>query len=207
MKAPLHRRTLLLAALAVLAAGPAGAVAASDMELGDPKAPVTVVEYASASCPHCARFNNDVFPEFRKKYADTGKVHYVLREVLTQPSSVAAAGFLLARCAGPKGYFPTLERFFQAQSRIYETGDAREVIRQVGAQSGLSEAKVDACLSDQAAIKALNDRVQVNAALNTQGFTPAFVINGKPLPPSDHETTLADLDAAIQPLLGPPRRR
>jgi protein-disulfide isomerase len=207
VKLPLQRRAVLLAALALLAAGPAAAAPTGDHELGNPKAPVTVVEYASASCPHCARFNNDVFPAFKKKYIDTGKVHYVLREVLTEPSEVAAAGFLLANCAGQGGYFATLDRFFHAQAEIYESGDAPKVLYAVGAQSGLPKAKVDACLTDKAALKALNDRTQVNAALNTQGFTPAFFIDGNPLPPSTHETDIADLDAAIQPLLGPKRRR
>src|SRR5665213_2186956 len=83
--------------------------------MGDPRAKVTVVEYASASCPHCARFNNDVFPAFKAKYIDTGKVRYVLREFLTEPVQVAAAGFLLARCAGKGKYFGALDDFFHGQ--------------------------------------------------------------------------------------------
>ena len=74
--------------------------AADDMTLGNPKAPVTVIEYASVSCPHCAAFNNDVFPTLKAKYIDTGKVFYVAREALTSDPSIAAAGFLTARCAG-----------------------------------------------------------------------------------------------------------
>ena len=97
-------RPLALAALAgalLLAACSRGpAPSAEDMTMGDPKAPVKMVEYASASCSHCATFNNTVFPEFKTKYIDTGKVHYTLKEFLTPPNERAAAGFLTARCAG-----------------------------------------------------------------------------------------------------------
>src|SRR5271170_7604643 len=83
-------------------------VTADDMSLGNPTAKVTVIEYASASCPHCARFNNDVFPAFKTKYIDSGRIHYVFREFLTPPVEVAAAGFLTARCAGKDKYFSVL---------------------------------------------------------------------------------------------------
>jgi protein-disulfide isomerase len=160
-----------------------------------------VVEYASASCPHCARFNNRVFPAFKKKYVDTGQVRYVLREYLTQPVQVAAAGFLLARCSGADKYFPTLDDFFRSQEELYQTGEARRVIVEVGSRAGLSEAQVDDCLGDEAALKALNARVQRYVENDKIESTPSFVINGKPLPRSDHEVNLADLDAAIGPLL------
>src|ERR1700759_4001989 len=76
------------------AAGPLLTTEADDMTMGSPHAPVTVIEYASASCPHCARFNNEVFPAFKAKYIDTGRVFYVFREFLTAPAEVAAASFL-----------------------------------------------------------------------------------------------------------------
>ncbi|MDB5447797.1 MAG: dsbA, partial [Phenylobacterium sp.] len=105
------RRILIAAAAAAALAlagchksGAAGS-AQGDMSLGPPDAKVKVVEYASASCSHCARFNNEVFPAFKAKYVDTGKVNYTLREFLTPPEEVAAAGFLLARCAGKDKYF------------------------------------------------------------------------------------------------------
>ena len=185
---------------------PASATAPDEMSLGKANAPVTVVEYASASCPHCARFNNDVFPDFRKKYVDTGKVHYVFREFLTQPVQVAAAGFLLARCAGPGKYFQVLDDYFHGQAKAYETGDVKSLILSSGAHAGLDETKVAACLSDQAAAEALNARVERYAKDEGVDFTPTFVVNGKKLPPLDHEVTLQDLDNAIQPLLGAKKR-
>ena len=76
-----------------------------------------VIEYASASCPHCARFDLEVFPTFKAKYVDTGKVSYTLKEFLTEPEVVAAGGFLLARCAGKGRYFPVLDAVFHSRTR------------------------------------------------------------------------------------------
>jgi protein-disulfide isomerase len=101
----IDRRTLLVSAAAATAAlaSPAQAitpVGPDDMVLGSASAPVTVIEYASASCPHCARWSIDVFPEFRRRFIQTGQVRYVMREFLTDPAELAAAGFLTARCGG-----------------------------------------------------------------------------------------------------------
>jgi len=174
------------------------------MTLGDPKAKVTVVEYASASCPHCARFNNQVFPAFKKKYIDTGKVFYVYREFLTDPVEVAAAGELLARCGGKDRYFAVLDDFFRGQAKAYETGDIRGLLLSAGAKAGLTEAQVSACLGDQAAAQALRTRVQHYAETEGVELTPTFKINGQKLPELDHEVVLTDLDAAIAPLLKSP---
>ncbi len=210
-----HRRTLLALAAALTLALPALAAPASsaqhatgladDMSLGSPTAKVTVVEYASASCPHCARFNNDVLPAFKKKYVDTGRVRYVFREFLTEPVQVAAAGFLLARCAGKARYFQVLDEFFHGQAHAYETGDIKTLILSAGGKAGLDEKKIQACLSDKTSADALNERVQRYASEDKVEFTPTFTVNGQKLPPLDHEVTLQDLDDAIQPVLNPAR--
>jgi protein-disulfide isomerase len=204
-------KALVLAAALFGLAAPAVARTAAplpdDMSLGNPHAKVTVVEYASASCPHCARFNNNVFPEFKKRYIDTGKVHYVLREYLTQPVEIAAAGFLLARCAGKDKYFRTLDEFFHGQEQMYQTGDAMALIIKVGTDAGLSNDQIKTCLSDDASQKALNDRVEKYATVDKVESTPTFVVNGVKLPESDHEVNLADLGAAIDPLLGKAKGR
>ena len=205
-----HRRILLALAAALVLASPALAAPAAasqptlapdDMSLGSAKAKVTVVEYASASCPHCARFNNNVLPAFRKKYVDTGKVRYVFREFLTEPVQVAAAGVLLARCAGKDKYFQVLDDFFQGQDEAYKTGDMKSLIVSTGAHAGLDEKKIDACFSDKSAIDALNARVKRYTTEDKVEYTPTFVIDGKKLRELDHEVTLQDLDDAIQPLL------
>src|SRR5580698_2861663 len=105
----LNRRHALIAAAALavatsaVAAGPI--IHPDDMSLGNPKAKIQVIEYASMACPHCGHFNETIFPTLKSKYIDTGKVRYTLKEMITQPETVAVAGFLIARCAGPDKYF------------------------------------------------------------------------------------------------------
>jgi protein-disulfide isomerase len=198
----LPSRRLALAAIAALAAAPALAATApkpqptaGDMSLGAPRAKVQVVEYASLSCPHCARFNNDVFPAFKAKYVDTGQVRYTLREMLTPPAQVAAAGFLMARCAGPSKYFKVVDEVFKSQSRWAQAdGDLKPIFLEIAKNNGLSEAQLDACLGDQAALAALKARVEsaVDAGVNS---TPTFFVNGKKV--GAGEMTLEQLDAAV----------
>ena len=96
---------VFFAGLVLAACNSGGAKGAGDeIGMGKPNAPVKVVEYASASCGHCATFNNEVFPAFKAKYIDTGIVYYEMREIITPPENFAAAAFLTARCAGPDKY-------------------------------------------------------------------------------------------------------
>ena len=196
----LNRRIIVLAAVAGLAlAGCSKAdgkgAATGDMTLGDPNAKVKVVEYASASCSHCARFNNDVFPEFKKKYIDTGKVHYTLKEFLTPPNQVAAAGFLMARCVGKDKYFTALDAVYHQQEEMFRTGDFRGVLLRIAQSMGVTEKQFDACITDEAAIKALNDRVEKVARDAKITATPTFDVNGKRV--KEGEVTMTELDAAI----------
>jgi protein-disulfide isomerase len=185
----------LLGAVALSACNKGGgAVTADDMRLGDPNAKVTVIEYASASCPHCARWNADVFPAFKAKYIDTNKVNYVFREFITPPPQLAAAGALLARCTGKDKYFSTLDAVFHAQEEIYQSGDIRGPLLRIAQASGMSEEQFNACVSDDTALKAFNARVQTYVQRDKITSTPTFVINGKKL---EGEQTLAGLDTAI----------
>ncbi|HEY1560189.1 MAG TPA: thioredoxin domain-containing protein [Caulobacteraceae bacterium] len=197
------RPPALAAALLALAAftlaacqkSSADAASADDMTLGNPKAPVTVIEYASLSCPHCAAFNNDVFPSFKAKYIDTGRINYVFREALTADPAIAAAGFLTARCAGKDKYFQVVDAIFHVPA-LHEgaQGDPHAILLQIAESAGLSEAKFNACIRDPAAQKALNDRWQGYVTNNQIEQTPTFVINGVT---SKGDMTLAQLDAAI----------
>ena len=152
---PLTRRLLtavaLTASMGVALAGCAkkDAISADDMSLGNPNAKVTVIEYASASCSHCARWNDEVFPAFKAKYIDTGKVNYVYREMLTPPAQVAAAAFLMARCAGKDKYFGVVDSVYRAQEEMFTTGQFREVLVRIAQSSGMDEAKFNACVSDE----------------------------------------------------------
>ena len=197
----LSRRFLLamagVAALSLAACnkgGGASGAASGDMTLGDPNAKVKMVEYASVTCSHCAAFNNDVFPAFKAKYIDTGKVHYTFRELLTPPEPTAAAGFLVARCAGKDKYFNVVDALFKNQQDIVVGGDPRGSLLRVAQSAGMTEPQFNACVEDSAALEALGKRVeQANAA--GVSSTPTFFINGKKV--KEGEMTLAELDAAV----------
>ena len=144
MRPVTRRLALALAAvsasglLAACGQGGAGATAsADDMVLGKADAPVTVVEYASITCSHCGAFHTTVFPDFKAKYIDTGQVKYVFREFLTPPNELAAAGFLIARCAGPDKYFGVIDALFYNQREMFQS-DPRAVLFRIGQSAGRS---------------------------------------------------------------------
>ncbi len=196
--------TGLALALTLAACNPASttnSVSAEDMTLGPANAPVTVIEYASASCSHCARWNQEVFPQFRARYIDTGRVRYVFREYLTPPQSMAAASFLLARCAGRDRYFQVVDAVFRDQERMITQNDIRGGLLRIAQGAGMTEAQFNTCITDTAATEALNQRVQRYEREARITGTPTFVVNGRTL---DGEQTLAQLDAAIAQASGQP---
>lgn len=175
------------------------------MAMGNPKAKVTMIEYASVACPVCAAFNNEVFPAFKKKYIDTGEVYYVSREALTGNPSLAASGFLLARCAGKDKYFQVTDAIYHAQDQIYEpdsenirAGVGRDILLNIAKQAGLNEDQFTKCVSDEASLKALNDRVEKFSQQDKIEYTPTFIVNGTRL---IGYQTMAKLDQTIQPML------
>ncbi|WP_297506376.1 thioredoxin domain-containing protein [uncultured Caulobacter sp.] len=196
-------RRLILVAAALLSVGlaacnkPQGSGAMpDDMDLGNKAAKVTVVEYASVGCPVCGRWQKEVYPAFKAKYIDTGKVHYVFREMLVGQGpeiQVASAGFLLARCAGKDKYFAVTDAIFAAQPGVFET--PRESLLDIAKSLGMSEDKFKACVLDEAQLKALNARVERNAKEHGVEFTPTFEINGKKMEPGYQ--ALDQIDAAI----------
>jgi protein-disulfide isomerase len=152
-------------------AGPAG-----DIMIGSDKAPVTVIEYASMTCPHCAHFEETTLPELKKRYIDTGKVRYVMREFPLD--ALAAAGFMLARCAGPDKYETVVETLFAKQAD-WVTQKPIEPLKAIAKQFGFTEESFDTCLANQ---KVLDDIQAVrDHAVNKLGVnsTPTFFINGK----------------------------
>jgi protein-disulfide isomerase len=187
------------ASVAVQARWPA---APGDMNLGNPNAPVHVVEYLSLTCPHCAHFNAETYPAFKAKYVDTGRVYYTIRELLTAPANVAAAGFLMARCGDGSHYFQVVDQVFKSQSR-WQEGSIKPIFVEIAKANGLTEDQFNACLTDDKAQAALEARI--NYAVNTdhvQG-TPTFFINGAALPNTE-VPDLAALDAAIAKALKAP---
>lgn len=152
-----------------------------DNAIGDPDAPVTIVEYASMTCPHCATFHNEVFAEFKATYIDTGQVYFVFREFPLDP--VAAAAAALARCApgGSEGYLAMVEILYQTQAAWSRSEDVAAALQAIGAQAGITPAQFEACLSNQAtvdAIYAVHDR-GIEFGVNA---TPTFFVNGARYP-------------------------
>ena len=147
-----------------------------DRVLGKEDAPVTVVEYASMTCPHCAHFHETTYPELKKRYIDTGKVRFIFREFPLDP--LAAGASMLARCADKEQFFPLIETLFQQQSKWAVEKPIPQLLA-IARQAGFSEEKFKACLSDQKMLDAMQaeqkratDKFQVNS-------TPTLFVNGK----------------------------
>jgi protein-disulfide isomerase len=177
-----------------------------DMSLGNPSAKITVVEYASVACPVCGRWYKEVWPAFKAKYIDTGKIHYTFREMLVGDNTevtIAASGFLLARCAGKDRYFQVVDAVFKSQPdpngaapnqpNLY--ADPKGVLTGIAKTFGFSDDQFNACITDSAALNALQARVANNAKIGQVDSTPTFVINGKAMDPGYQPLTA--LDAAI----------
>ena len=191
---------LLLLPAASMAARPA--IRPDDMTLGNARAKVVVVEYASLSCPHCARFHASVFPAFRKKYVDSGKVLFVYREYITSPAEVAVPATMLARCAGKDKYFQVVDRVFAAQDEMYKdgtVGGVHRILKREAAALGIDAARYQACISDEAAFEALKARIDRAGTEDKVEGTPTFDVNGvRVAVPLGKEMDLATLDAAIK---------
>lgn len=195
-----------VAAGALMAVAPAGAavkLAPGDMSLGNAKAPVHVVEYLSLTCPHCAEFHEQVFPAFKAKYIDTGRVYFTIRELLTAPANLGAAGFLMARCNGGGRYFQVVDQVFRSQSRWKPGAPIKPIFVEIAKANGMTEAQLDACLLDEKAQAALESRLAYATETDKVTGTPTFFVNGVLLP-NQHVPTLAELDAAIAKALKAP---
>ena len=149
-----------------------------DVTLGSDNAPVTIIEYASMTCPHCAHFSETTFPELKKRYIDTGKVRFIFREFPFD--KVAAAAFMLARCAGKDRYMAVVETLFAKQLE-WAVNEPRAPLENIAKQLGFTDETFKACLTNQ---KVLDDiEVVRNRAVQKLGVnsTPTFFINGKKL--------------------------
>jgi len=176
----------------------------SQYTLGAPTALVTVIEYFSDTCPHCAAFDALVFPYIRETYIGPGRVRYIFREALTPPPAISAAGFILARCAGEDQYLNVVEDIFRNQLKVVKPNTSREALLKIGSQAGLTDQQMQDCLSDDDALKAFRGRVDAAVAAGVEG-TPTFVFNGHMLMPGERiggsvylggELTKAQFDAA-----------
>lgn len=169
------------------------APAFGEMTLGPDTAKVTVIEYASATCPHCAAFYNETFGALKKEYIDTGKIRFVFREFPHQDAALAA--FMLARCAPKEKYFPLIDVFFTTQPEW--TQDPLAGLNKIAQQAGFTKESFDACMKNEAVAK---DILAVRTKAEGFGVTgiPTFFVNGERF---DGERKIEDFRAKIDPLL------
>lgn len=151
-----------------------------DMILGKVDAPVTVMEYASYTCPHCQNFHETVYPDFKKNYIDTGKVKFVYREVYFDKFGLWAA--MVARCGGPEKYFGISDLLYDTQKDWLASGEEAgisDALRKIGLKAGLTAEALDVCLNDKDMAKAMVAAYQANATNDKIEGTPSFIINGE----------------------------
>ena len=189
---------LISEAMAQSAADVAKPVSLPDMALGPASAAVTITEFASMTCPHCAAFTEKVFPKIKSEYIDTGKVRYIFREF---PLDIkAAAGSMLSRCIAKDDagkYFAVVDMLFKQQNEWVMKNTA-ETLTRIGKQAGLSQQQVEECLKDQALLdKIAADQKFANEVLKVNS-TPTFFINGEML---RGEQTFEEFSKKITPLL------
>ena len=168
--------------------------------IGNPNAAVTIVEYASVTCPACANWHQTVYPDLKDRYIDTGKVRYVFREFLAGAPDLADAGFMIALCAGEEDWFKNIKLQFDRQSQILtlaQQGQARQAYVSLAKSSGLSEDEFVQCMSNEDLREAYMDRMQSGIDAGVSG-TPAFIINGE----LKRVFTLESIEEQILPLLG-----
>ena len=189
---------LVTQAMAQSAADVAKPQSLPDMGLGPANATVTITEYASMTCPHCANFNETVFPKIKAAYIDTNKIRYVFREF---PLDIkAAAGSMLSRCIAKDDaakYFAVTDLLFRSQND-WAVKDTTQTLTRIGKQAGLSAQEVEACLKDQKLLdKIAADQKYASDVLKVDS-TPTFFINGEKI---KGETTIEEFEKRINPLL------
>lgn len=180
---------------AALAEGP---FLVPEMSMGDPNAPVKVVEYGMFTCPHCANFARQVFPLLKANYIDTGKVYFTFREVYFNRPSLWAA--MIARCAPEDRYFGIVDELFRTQSDwagVMDTDAMMQALYGIGRQAGLTDAAMDACVSDRAKAEALVKAFQDNAARDGIDATPTFLVNGEKQSNMDYGSFSALIDGLL----------
>lgn len=170
-----------------------------EMEQGNPDAAVTVYEFASFTCPHCANFHRDVYPQLKAEYIDTGLIRFIYREVYFDAYGLWAA--LVARCGGPMRYFGIAEILYTEQSewaRGADGGAVAESLRAIGRRAGMSDDELNACLTDRDMAMAMMQVYQNGVTEFGVRSTPSFVINGT----LHSNMSFAEFQAILDPLLG-----
>jgi len=192
----MNRRQMLLSSSAFIAGGlltlafPGGTAAIAqeaqidtssimEMQLGNPDAPVTVIEYASFTCPHCATFHQGPYKQLKADYIDTGKINFIYREVYFDRFGLWAS--MIARCGDAEKFFGITDLIYEKQSEWAQAGTPPQIadeLRKIGRLAGLENDTLEACLQDQEKAQTLVAWYQQNAEEHDISSTPSFVING-----------------------------
>ncbi len=177
---------LALGGVAIPGAVQAAEYATGDMVLGDPDAPVEVIEYASMTCPHCRRFHEAVYPPLKKDWIDTGKVRFIFREFPLDRYALQAS--MLARCGGEQKFFGFIDLLFQQQSNWTSASDPAAALRQIGVLGGISGEAFEACMADETLVDMiLATRLDGHQRMKVAG-TPSVYVNGEKVgDPMDYE--------------------
>lgn len=204
----MHRRAFLAATLAAATIAPlagtamaqeaAAPAAVAELSMGKADAPVTLIEYASYTCPHCQRFHEEVFGKIKANYIDTGKVRFIYREVYFDKYGLWAA--MIARCGGEMKYFGISDMLYDTQKDWLAPGDdagIAENLRKVGLKAGLSADEIDQCMNDEGKARAMVETYQKNATADKIEGTPSFIIDGQLYKNMGYDEFAATLDAKL----------
>jgi protein-disulfide isomerase len=189
------RREFVMSNAAVLALGTLGALGPTwaqtfsvleleakgpldDIPLGSESAPVTIIEYASMTCPHCAAFEVGVFPKLKEKYIDTGKVRFIMRLFPTPPVELSTAAFMLARCGGADKFYPLIETLFQQQEKWVVRNPIAPLFA-IARQAGFTQQSFETCINDKALLNKVQQMSNTAASKFKVESTPTFFINGQ----------------------------
>jgi protein-disulfide isomerase len=174
---PVRLLALAFCLAAVPALAGANRAGLGEMSIGAEDAPITMIEYASMTCPHCAVFHADTFEALKTKYIDTGKVRLVFREYPLDRLAFFASK--LARCAGADGFFPMLEVLFKQQQNWARSKDPEGALARIGRLAGIDQESFDACMNDEAITKVVLENRMTGETKHKISSTPSFVVNGQ----------------------------
>lgn len=182
------------------AGGTVEGTAYGDMSMGRDDAPVTIIEYASVTCGHCATFHNTVSPSLKER-VDAGDVKFIFREFPTPPQDVAIAGFMIARCAGEDKYFDVIGELFESQDKMIQaarTGAVEGYLKAIGSKYGLDEREFQVCTRDGELYDTIDDFVKGGQAMGVTA-TPTLFLNGERMgrEAQDAAGMMAAIDAAM----------
>ena len=170
-----------------------------DMVKGHSDAKVTIVEYASFTCPHCATFHKEIFPKLREQYIDTGKVQFIYREVYFDAPGLW--GGLLARCVSPQKYFGIVDLLYKKQSKWASGSSEKEILNElfsIGRQVGMEDEQINKCMQNKEKSLKMIDAYLENSKIDKITSTPSLIINGKLLKPNNFDDLAAELDKLLE---------